>query len=421
MDKKPSVFPTAQQISDTSKEDEKAKLAAYEAEKLQVTNEVYSTAVKPEDTPTGHVDAVTMMRERTAGQMNMRDQQGKVVHPELAENTPVKSQADMRTEEQMRLRDEQLKKNTEQIQKFQTMTNDATTRRVIQDVPEVKTNKPEHVPSSPVQQQIKTPIAMDKKESNMNQYILELSQPNYNAPFDVIPLPSQGKMYPNRKSNIRVGFLTTADENILTSPNLLQSGEFLEILINRKVLEPELRYKDLHVGDRNAIMIWLRATGYGEMYPVTLLDEKDKPFDTEINLNELKTKNLGAEPDGEGLFYFEFPLSKAKIKFKLLTCGDVDDIEKLVEADKVNGSPVNNTNTYTMERTIVEVNGSRDRHAIRDFANSMRIKDSSEFNKYIEKIDSGIVLDIEVGTPGGSSIKTFLPLNINFFWPNVKL
>jgi hypothetical protein len=157
------------------------------------------------------------------------------------------------------------------------------------------------------------------------------------------------------------------------------------------------------------------------MYPVTLLDEKDKPFDTEINLNELKTKNLGAEPDGEGLFYFEFPLSKAKIKFKLLTCGDVDDIEKLVEADKVNGSPVNNTNTYTMERTIVEVNGSRDRHAIRDFANSMRIKDSSEFNKYIEKIDSGIVLDIEVGTPGGSSIKTFLPLNINFFWPNVKL
>jgi hypothetical protein len=30
--------------------------------------------------------------------------------------------------------------------------------------------------------------------------------------------------------------MTTADENILTSPNLLQSGEFLEILINRKLL-----------------------------------------------------------------------------------------------------------------------------------------------------------------------------------------
>ena len=105
MDKKPSVFPSAQQISDTSKEDEKIKLAAYEAEKLKVTSEIYNTAVEPKDTPTGHVDAVTMMRERTAGQMNMRGQFGKVVHPELAEGAPVKSAADMRTEEQIRLRD----------------------------------------------------------------------------------------------------------------------------------------------------------------------------------------------------------------------------------------------------------------------------------------------------------------------------
>jgi hypothetical protein len=92
--------------------------------------------------------------------------------------------------------------------------------------------------------------------------------------------------------------MTTADENILTSPNLLQSGEFLNVLI-RKILEPDLRYNDLLVGDRNAIMIWLRATGYGEMYPVTLLDENGDAFDTELNLNELKTKELGAEPDDE--------------------------------------------------------------------------------------------------------------------------
>ena len=35
--------------------------------------------------------------------------------------------------------------------------------------------------------------------SNINPYILELSQPNYNAPFDVIPLPSKGKTYKNKK------------------------------------------------------------------------------------------------------------------------------------------------------------------------------------------------------------------------------
>jgi len=141
--------------------------------------------------------------------------------------------------------------------------------------------------------------------------------------------------------------MTTADENILTSPNLLESGEFLEILINRKILEPELRYKDLHVGDRNAIMLWLRATAYGEMYPVTLFDENNNPFETEINLNDLKTKKLGAEPDEEGLFFYQFPLCKASVKFKLLTCGDVDIIEKMVENDKLTGNPVNNANTVS--------------------------------------------------------------------------
>jgi hypothetical protein len=157
------------------------------------------------------------------------------------------------------------------------------------------------------------------------------------------------------------------------------------------------------------------------MYPVTILDENNEPFETEINLNNLKIKPLGAEPDAEGLFDFQFPLSKAFIKFKLLTCGDVDDIETVVDKEKEAGVPVNNSSTYIIERSIVELNGSRDRNAIRDFANSMRIKDAKEFSSYVEQIESGVDLNITVGTPRGGSVSTFLPLNIKFFWPNFKL
>jgi hypothetical protein len=215
--------------------------------------------------------------------------------------------------------------------------------------------------------------------------------------------------------------MTTADENILTSPNLIKSGEFLEILINRKLLEPEIRYKDLHVGDRNAIMLWLRATGYGEMYPVTIYDENDEPFDTEINLNELKYKPLGAEPDAEGLFDFTMPLSKANIKFKLLTCGELDEIENMLELDKKNEIPVDNSNTYALEKMIVEVNGNRDKSYIKSFVNNIRIKDGKDFSKYVEDIESGVDLNITVQTPGGGSVDTFLPLNLGFFWPNFGL
>jgi len=430
MDKKPSVFPTQEQRVNANQENDATKIARYEAEKKEVTNQIYTNSA-PSDTPQGHFSAVEAMRERTANQLSMNENKEKIQYPHLAEKTSTQisdEQRNKRTEDQMKLRDEQLKKNSEQINQYQYRANEASARN--NDNPETNTGlynpnqsnvNNNYVPPSQPPVNNGYGDNYGQNPSNINPYIAELSQIDYNAPFDVIPLPSQGKLYRGKKPNVRIAYMTTADENILTSPNLLQSGEFLEILINRKLIEPELRYKDLNVGDRNAIMLWLRATAYGEMYPVTLLDEKDEPFDTQVNLNDLKTKNLGAEPDSEGLFDFILPVSKTKIKFKLLTCGDIEEIEKLVEEDKKNGNPLNKSNTYTFERIIVYVNGERNKTIVKNFANSLRINDGKKLTAYIEEIQSGIDLDIEIGTPGGGSIKTFLPLNINFFWPDIKL
>ena len=442
MDKKPNVIPTKEQMNAAATE--KAKLDAYETEKALVTNEIYSTAVAPQDTPQGHMSAVDMMRQRTFNQLQQQQQTGVVQDPSLAEKTAASVYAEAtreKNEEQMRLRDEQLRINNENIQKYQHQANQASSRD--NKNPETNTGLYNPNPTTNMNQNVQgeqnnynnnytppTPPSVPpvtnnqnfgQNPSNIDPYILELSQPNYNAPFDVIPLPSNGKTYRTKKANIKLAYMTTADENILTSPNLLQSGEFLEILINRKVLEPELRYKDLLPGDRNAIMIWLRATAYGEMYPVTLLDENEIPFDTEVNLNDLKTKECPVDPDEEGLFTFVLPIMKAQVKFKLLTCGEIDELEKTILDEKEKGVPVNNLTTYKFERMIVDVNGSRDRYMIKDFANSMRISDAKLFDNYIEELESGIDLNIEVTTPGGGSIATFLPLNLNFFWPNFRV
>lgn len=328
-----------------------------------------------------------------------------------------------RTEEQMRLRDEALKKNIESTNSYQNQYELAKNR---------ETNKPKEEPiqyNRPVEQQVNyKPVEPQKQNYNFDQnlkmektdsYISEISQPQFNTSYDLIPIPSEGKLYKNKKTNFKVSYLTTADENILTSPNLLQSGEFLEILINRKLLEPDVRYRDLHVGDRNAIMLWLRATSYGEMYPVTLIDEEtNNPFETEINLNELKFINLGAEPDAEGYFEFYLPQSKANIKFKFLTVGDIEDIEDLVRKDTEDKNPVNNALTYRLERQIVEVNGVRDKNYIKEFVQNIRIADSKKLRDYIDKIEPNVDLEINVSTPGGGTMKTFLPLNVSFFWPD---
>lgn len=422
-DIKPNVFPNNQpQKNKTLTEAE--KLAAYEAEKAAVTNEIYNSQIQS-DTPYEHMSAVEQMRVRTEEQLRQKQEMGVVKEPYLSEKTTTvnyhEQQKNNEYNEQMNLRDEQLKRNLEQTDNYQRMSREAMDRNkeyYEQKNMETKTTyQPQ--PSSP--SMVTNPTQVLTHKPAIDPYILELSQPNYNAPFDVVPLPSKGKLYRGKKANIKLAYMTTADENILTSPNLLKNGEFLEILINRKLLEPELRYSDLLPGDRNAIMLWLRATAYGEMYPVTLYDEKDEPFDVEINLNELKTIELNVEPDSDGLFSFVMPISKANVRFKLLTCGDIDNIEKILEHEKEMNIPVNNASTYKLENMIVEVNGETNKTMIRDFVNYMRIGDSKAFNKYVDSIDTGVDLNIEVGTPGGGSVKTFLPLNLGFFWPDVRI
>ena len=385
MEKRPNVFNTNAQQNPTqfqnTQEVQQPQAVIddeYEAKRLEVADEIYSSSMNESG-----MSAVEAMRQRT--------------------------------EEQIRLRNEALKRNQEQIDLYQQKTEVASQRPVYQQ-PEPQVQKPI------TNKEIKSPISSIKLEATMNTvdpYIQQLSQPQFNTAFDVLPLPSEGKLYKNKKSSVKVAYMTAADENILTSPNLLQSGEFLEILINRKLLETDIRYKDLHIGDRNAIMLWLRATSYGEMYPVTILDENEVPFDTEINLNQLKVKKLPIDPDAEGYFDFTLPVSKINLKFKLLNVSDIDDIDKRIDLDTNNNVPVNNIGTYTLEKQIIEVEGNRDTEFIKEFIQNLRVKDAKELRDYMNNVDCGVDLDIEVRTPGGGSVKTFLPLNLKFFWPDV--
>lgn len=249
------------------------------------------------------------------------------------------------------------------------------------------------------------------------------TEPTFEIPYDVIELPSEGKLYVGNKSTVKVEYLTATDENILTSPNLLQSGKVLEYLLKNKVKDTDIKVDDLLVGDRNAIMIFLRATGYGEMYPVRLTDpQTGEEFETEINLSELKTKKLGANPDERGEFTFTLPRTKKDIKFKLLTASDEEAILKAVEKrTKITGSKVSTTLTYRLERQITEIDGQRDKNYISKFISVMPAYDSLKFREYAEEIEPGVDLNIEVETPSGDYLRTILPITIRFFWPNLRV
>ena len=62
----------------------------------------------------------------------------------------------------------------------------------------------------------------------------EYGQANFSLPHDVVPLPSQGIFYKNKKKSIKVGYLTATDENLLMAggddmtPNLLRTTNFFQ-------------------------------------------------------------------------------------------------------------------------------------------------------------------------------------------------
>jgi len=255
-----------------------------------------------------------------------------------------------------------------------------------------------------------------ENQNNAQQVQLEV-------PFDVIELPSKGLLYPNKQNTVKVTYLTASDENILTSPNLLQSGKFLDVLLKNKIVEgPTKDPLDLLVGDRNAIMVWLRATGYGEMYPISVTDPNTgEQFNTEVNLSSLKLKPIGVEPDENGHFDFTLPMSKTKIKFKLLTARDEDEINKRTESQKKANKGYTDTLTHKLGIHIMSVGGNTNKEFIYTYVNSMRAGDSLALRKYISSIEPGVDMNIELESPGGGSFKTFLPIGLDFFWPDFGL
>lgn len=109
---------------------------------------------------------------------------------------------------------------------------------------------------------------LGENKSENKSYDFDLSQiPSY-VQYDILPLPSNGECYPHKKNRIPVAYLTAADENIIASPNMYRDGKLIDIILERKILDKDIKVSELCKGDRDAIVLWLRATGYGSDFPI---------------------------------------------------------------------------------------------------------------------------------------------------------
>ena len=252
------------------------------------------------------------------------------------------------------------------------------------------------------------------------------SSTEFEIPSDVVTLPSKGLVYPKGsplfgKENLQLQYLTAIQEDIITSPNLIQTGKMISALLKSVIKDRSVNVDELILGDRNTLLVWLRTTGYGGEYPVRLqCSECNATFEHEFNLAELDIKELEVEPDENGLFTFTLPVSKKIVKFKFLNGEDELDILKTTNSRKKKlQSQVDNSLSLRMFKVIKEVNGMEDQNQVRQFVSTMIAKDSRAFRNYMQSIEPGMIMKQDATcTSCGNVAEEVVPIQANFFWPD---
>ena len=304
------------------------------------------------------------------------------------------------------------------------------------------------------------------------------SVPEY-VQFDMIPLPSKGECYPIdsplRSGVIPVSYLTASDENLIHSPNMYRDGKIIDVIISRKIVDKRIKATDLCKGDRDAVSVWLRATGYGDAFPIVVRNPNDteKIYNTSINLSELKYKDFTLKGDENGLF--EYKLKNGDIlKFKQITKADDDEIKRTITSqftsdtkyriynaisdvkyyfeqielqdfeekedikldiqeimdwsndiennlDELDNNLFLNAITDGMIMRTVSVNGNYSEEYIRGYIENMRSQEAYDYRTYMEENVAGVDFRINVNIPesdGGGSFETFLRID-DFIFRNV--
>jgi hypothetical protein len=248
-------------------------------------------------------------------------------------------------------------------------------------------------------------------------------------PTELVPLPSMGKTYPVNSSlhgvdSVEIRPMTTREEDILTSKVLLKKGTVLTELIKSCLVDKTISPADLIVGDRNALMVAIRITGYGHEYEgeVECPSCENKVTQT-FDLSALPINRLDIDPVVPGTNVFEtvFPYTKKRVRFKFLTGRDEEDIVATSEKQKKLGIQVDSAVTTSLLYSIVSIEGIEERAKIASYIKVMPARDSLALRNYISDHNPGIVMKQEITCPVcGHSHETGVPMGIKFLWPGSK-
>ena len=272
----------------------------------------------------------------------------------------------------------------------------------------------------------------DAPVSNMNTDAGTRGDPlSFSIPTEHVELPSGGRYYPedhilHNAETVEIKYMTAKEEDILTSPSLLKKGLTIDRLLRNIVLEKGIDPQNLLSGDRNAIIIAARTTGYGEEYNAKITCPSCyTSTEWNVNLNDLLVTPGGVEAaegyevseNDDATFNIQLPKTGVVVTARLFTGKEEKSLTSAIQKRKKHKLE-ENTLTQQLRTMIVAVNGSTSIADIENFINFVPAFDSrylrTAYGKLMPNVD--MTHDFECNNCSFEG-QLEVPLTAEFFWP----
>ena len=263
-------------------------------------------------------------------------------------------------------------------------------------------------------------------EAPINQMVNNEQPFSFVVPTEFVQLPSKGRFYPpghplHNQEMIEVKQMTAKEEDILTSRSLLKQGVAIDRVLQSIVIDPRIDVSSLLVGDRNAIVVSCRVSGYGSEYTTKIACpacEARNEYTFDLNEAVITSGTLeGVTQNGDGTFNTVLPRSNLSVDFRLLTGRD----EKFLTQGQTtkNKNKADRLITSQLRGILVSVNDNDTAEALNYVANNLPSMDS----KYLREIYRNVQPNIDLTQhyqceECGFQKDMEVPLTADFFWPN---
>ena len=273
-------------------------------------------------------------------------------------------------------------------------------------------------------------VPTPENTSPPQQVLQETQGFSFVIPTEFVELPSGGKFYSqnhplHNQASIEIKQLTAKEEDILTSRTLLKSGVAIDRVLQNIIMNKQINADSLLVGDRNAILIAARISGYGNDYKTTIsCPSCGLSQATTFDLNYLEfqdsslSNGLDITNNNDGTFTTTLPRTKVKVDFRLLNGRDEKNMLAQIESDRKRKRPETNI-TSQIRNIVVAVNGDETPEAVNYLIENMPSLDARHL-RTCYKLTAPDVDMTQVFTCEECNYEQELevPLTADFFWPD---